>query len=55
MRTKTSGVFVVEFNGEEIYVGASSQVEIAFRDYMGWIKKNKVGTRQGARRNHPNV
>lgn len=42
MRTKTSGVFVVEFNGEEIYVGASSQVEIAFRDYMGWIKKNKA-------------
>jgi len=42
MRTKTSGVFAVEFNGEEIYVGASSQVEIAFRDYMGWIKKNKA-------------
>lgn len=42
MRTKTSGVFAVEFMGEEIYVGASSQVEIAFRDYMGWIKKNKA-------------
>lgn len=42
MKTNTSGVFAVEANGEEIYVGASSQVEVAFRDYMGWIKKNKA-------------
>ena len=42
MRTKTSGVFAVKALGEEIYVGASTQIEIAFRDYMGWIKKNKA-------------
>lgn len=42
MRKNTSGVFAVKALGEEIYVGASTQIEIAFRDYMGWIKKNKA-------------
>jgi len=42
MEKNTSGVFAVEVQGEEIYVGASTQIEIAFRDYMGWIKKNKA-------------
>jgi len=42
MKKNTSGVFAVKVDNEEIYVGASSQVEVAFRDYMGWIKKNKA-------------
>ena len=42
MKKNTSGVFAVRVDNEEIYVGASSQVEVAFRDYMGWIKKSKA-------------
>jgi len=42
MRENNSGVFAVEVMGQEVYVGASTQVNIAFRDYMGWIKKNKA-------------
>lgn len=42
--TKTSGVFkvVTDRNPDFYYVGASSQIEIAFRDYMNWITKGKA-------------
>lgn len=42
--TKTSGVFkvVTDRNPDFYYVGASSQIEIAFRDYMNWVTKGKA-------------
>lgn len=42
--TKTSGVFkvVTDRNPSFYYVGASSQIEIAFRDYMNWVAKGKA-------------
>lgn len=42
--TKTSGVFkvVTDLNPDFYYVGASSQIEIAFRDYMNWVTKGKA-------------
>lgn len=42
--TKTSGVFkvVTDRNPDFYYVGASSQIEIAFKDYMNWVTKGKA-------------
>ena len=42
--TKTSGVFKVTSTEtpEFSYIGASSQIEIAFRDYMNWVTKGKA-------------
>lgn len=42
--TKTSGVFkvVTDRNPDFYYVCASSQIEIAFRDYMNWVTKGKA-------------
>lgn len=42
--TKTSGVFkvVTDRNPNFYYVGASSQIEIAFKDYMNWVTKGKA-------------
>lgn len=42
--TKTSGVFkvVTDCNPDFCYVGASSQIEIAFKDYMNWVTKGKA-------------
>ena len=42
--TKTSGVFkiVTDMNPDFYYVGASSQIETVFRDYMNWVVKGKA-------------
>lgn len=43
-RQKTCGVFKVvsDTNEDFCYVGASTQIEVAFRDYMNWVRKNKA-------------
>ena len=42
--TKTSGVFkiVTDRNPSFCYIGASSQIETVFRDYMNWVVKGKA-------------
>lgn len=41
---KTSGIFKVTSTKtpEFGYIGASSQIEVAFRDYMNWVTKGKA-------------
>lgn len=38
----TSGIFKIYIDGNHDfqYIGASSQVEVVFKDYMNWIKAN---------------
>lgn len=42
--TKTSGVFkiVTDMNPDFCYIGASSQIETVYRDYMNWVVKGKA-------------
>lgn len=43
-KQKTCGVFKVtsDTNKDFYYVGASTQIEVAFRDYMNWVRKGKA-------------